>query len=237
MRISVIIPAINEQRGVGRAVEHALRAGADQVLCVDGGSSDQTRKIARQAGATVVRTAAGRALQQRAGAARAEGDVLVFVHADNWLGTETLHQIRELQIPPQAIWYGAFEQAIDARGLAYRGLEWGNALRVRWFGLPYGDQAIFMSRWTWEHSGGFPEVPLLEELILCRRLRREAKPLLLPGPVHVDARRWQQRGVLRQTLRNWRILLGYAAGQSPERLARLYHRHDRGPSPTNQSTT
>ena len=122
--------------------------------------------------------------------------------------------------------HGAFSQRIDAGGLAFRLLEWGNARRARWLGLPYGDQAIFVRREAFFAAGGFPDVPLMEDVLLMQRLRRRAWPLLLPGPVHVSARRWQRHGVVRQTIRNWALLAAFASGISPERLARYYRRHD-----------
>ena len=109
--------------------------------------------------------------------------------------------------------------------MGYRLLERGNAARVRLLGLPYGDQAIFVRRSTFEKLGGFPEVTLLEDLILMQRLRQRAWPVLLPGPVSVNPRRWQARGIMGQTLRNWGIVAAYSLGVPPERLASLYPPH------------
>jgi hypothetical protein len=110
--------------------------------------------------------------------------------------------------------------------MLYRCLDRGNAARVRWRGSAYGDQAIWMRRQLFFDLGGFPDVPLLEDLLLMRRFRRRAWPVLLPGPLHVSARRWQRHGVMRQTLRNWSILAAHACGASPQRLAHWYRRHD-----------
>jgi hypothetical protein len=163
-----------------------------------------------------------------AGAHVSQGDVLLFQHADNCLCQGAAAQIREALASPETPG-GAFRQWIEASGWRYRLLEAGNACRVRWIGLPYGDQAIFLRRALFFELGGFPEVPLLEDLLLMQRVRRHGRVALLPGPLHVSARRWERYGVLRQTLRNWTLLAGFAAGIPLERLASYYRRHDLPP--------
>jgi len=150
--------------------------------------------------------------------------VLLFLHADNWLERNAIAQIRSALRDPSVLG-GAFRQHIDAPGHCYRLLEWGNAARVRWRGLPYGDQGIFLRRTVFEQLGGFPQIELMEDLYLMRRLRRLARPVLLPGPLHVSARRWRRHGLIRQTLRNWALLTAERCGVSPDQLARYYPPH------------
>jgi rSAM/selenodomain-associated transferase 2 len=222
VRLSIVIPTWNEAGNVARAVETAWRGGADEVLVVDGGSDDGTPEVAASLRCTLLAAPRGRASQQNAGAAVARGDVLLFLHADNWLAANDIkQQIAGALADPRRV-HGAFRQQIDAPGLTYRWLEAGNAARARWLRLPYGDQAIFIRREAFEQAGGFPSVPLLEDLILMQRLRRTACPVLLPGPVGVSARRWQRRGVVRQTLRNWWLVARHSLGASPQSLAREY---------------
>lgn len=225
MRLSVIIPALNEAANIGRAAASAWGAGADEVIVADGGSSDDTPVLAAAAGATVISSPPGRATQQNAAARLATGDVLLFLHADNWLAPDVGQQLR-VALAGSDRTHGALRQRIDAEPWIYRWLERGNAERVRWCGVPYGDQAIFIRRAVFESAGGWPAVPLMEDVILMRKLRRQSWPLLLPGPVHVSPRRWQRHGVLRQTLRNWRLLAALSFGVSPARLAQQYARHD-----------
>ena len=225
MRLSVIIPAINEAVSVGRAVDSAWDAGAAEVFVADGGSSDQTVQVAAERRAIVVNASPGRARQQNAAAREATGDVLLFLHADNWLAGGVAEQVRTALADSRRI-HGALRQRIDAAGLANRILERGNAARVRLLGLPYGDQAIFVRKETFLAAGGFPDVALMEDVLLMQRLRRLSWPVLLPGPVCVSSRRWQKHGVVRQTIRNWTLLAGFAVGVSPERLAGYYRRHD-----------
>ena len=226
MRVSVLIPTINEEARIAAAVEQALAAGGAEVLVIDAGSTDRTCQLAEQAGAIVWQAELGRARQQNLGALHASGDVLLFLHADTSLDEGAVQQITSALADDQAQW-GAFEQRLDASAWIYRWIERGNGLRVRYRGLAYGDQGLWLRRTFFERLGGFADVPLLEDLLLSQAARKQAWPVLLPGPLRVSARRWQRHGVVRQTLRNWSILLAHACGASPERLAQRYRRHDR----------
>ena len=225
--ISIIIPALNESQGIARAVERAWATKPAEVLVIDGGSLDGTSEIAAACGARTWHSQRGRAHQQNLGAEKAVGETLLFLHADNWLAAEGLHQISRALIDP-TVQCGAFRQRIEAPAAIYRAIECGNAFRARHRGLPYGDQGIFVRRGVLEAVGGFPDVDLMEDLLLMRRLRRFSKPILLPGPILVNARRWQQQGVLRQTLVNWALLTAERLGTSPKSLARFYPSHSNG---------
>jgi len=227
--ISVVIPALNEAAGIAAAVGRARLAGADEVIVADGGSTDSTSRLASEAGATVVKSPRGRATQQNAGADAATGQVLLFLHADNWLEQDACKQVQQAFESNAAV-HGAFRQKIQAKGRIYRWLEAGNAWRVSRWGLPYGDQGIFIMRQKFIDVGGFPSVPLMEDYILMQTLRKKTQPVLLDGPLHVSARRWQKHGALRQTFRNWFIIAAYRCGVPPARLAALYQRHDQGRS-------
>jgi len=227
VRLSVVIPALNEAANIARAVASAWHAGAAEVIVVDGGSDDGTAEIAGRLRCTLLTAPRGRAAQQNAGAGAATGEVLLFLHADNQLAAADIaDQVSTCLADPRRL-HGALRQQIDSPQFSYRWLERGNAARVRWLGLPYGDQAIFVRRETFLQWGGFPDEPLLEDLILMQRLRRQAWPALLPGPVAVSPRRWQKHGVVGQTVRNWWLLARYAGGAKPADLAGHYRQHDR----------
>jgi rSAM/selenodomain-associated transferase 2 len=226
VRLSVIIPTLNEAANVTAAIESAWRAGAAEVVVADGGSSDETAQVIRGQRCEFLVAPRGRAAQQNAGARAATGDVLLFLHADNRLGAvDIARQVELALIDPRRL-HGALCQQIDAPAMVYRWLERGNAARVRWLGLPYGDQAIFVRRGVFFEQGGFPCEPLLEDLLLMQRLRRQAWPALLAGPVVVSPRRWQRHGVIGQTMRNWWLLVRHACGAKPADLAGQYRRHD-----------
>jgi rSAM/selenodomain-associated transferase 2 len=225
VKVSVIIPALNEEPNVGRAIDSAWTAGADEVIVSDGGSKDDT--VERSAGATsVVTSEPGRARQMNSGAKAATGGVLVFLHADNWLQASSFDQLQS-SLEDQRVVGGSFRQRIEAAGFGYRWLEWGNAFRASWLRLPYGDQGIFVRRGQFDDLGGFPEVALMEDVLLVRSLRKRGRLVSLDGPIHISARRWQEHGILRQTLRNWWILTMHRWGVAPDKLAIYYRRHDK----------
>ncbi len=217
--ISIVIPAINEETAITDAIGSAFAAGATEVILVDGGSNDSTMDLARQAGVTkIVRSLPGRGIQLNAGALMVDREYVLFLHADNRLSPNCLEQICEVESP---MW-GAFRQHIDSERFIFRLIEWGNAWRVRLRGIPFGDQAVFIRKETFDQNGRFSEIPLMEDVDFAKRLRKLAYPVLLDGPVTIDARRWQEHGPIRQTIRNWRIQLAYRFGVSPQRLAKWY---------------
>ena len=224
MKISVVIPIINEANIIGHAIARAWAAGADEVIVVDGGSTDGSLDIVKRANCQLVHSEPGRGGQQNAGAKASSGDVVLFLHADTWLDEDACQQIRTSGDGVSNV-CGAFRQKIENEKRIYRWIESGNALRIRWRRLFYGDQGIFVCRKLFQSVGGFPEEPFMEDFILARKLRKH-RPLLLDGPIHVDARRWNTNGPLRQTFRNWCIVTLYYLGIQPKTLVRLYHRHD-----------
>lgn len=222
MRLSIVIPTLNEAPSIEHTVHCALDLRPFEVLVADGQSQDRTAELARSAGATVVTSERGRGRQLNAGARAATGDVLLFLHADCWLEPTAAGQI-EAALLDETVIGGAFRQRIDHDRRVFRWLEWGNAARVRCRRMPYGDQGIFVRRSAFEAVGGFAEVRLMEDVLLMREFRRRGwRVELLPGPIHVDPRRWLKHGVVRQTLRNWTLLAGLRLGISPDRLAEFY---------------
>lgn len=222
MRLSIVIPTLNESARIERSILRALDLQPTEVVVADGGSSDGTAELARAAGAVVINSERGRGHQLNAGARDSQGDVLLFLHADCWLEPDARSQI-EATLHDQRVVGGAFRQQIDDDRTVFRWLEWGNAARVRWRNLPYGDQGIFLRRKTFELLGGFESVRLMEDVLLMQKLRRNQHRIeLLPGPIHVDPRRWLANGVVRQTLKNWTLLAGLRLGITPNRLAQFY---------------
>ena len=218
--ITVVIPALNEEQAISLSVHSAISAGATEVIVSDGGSRDHTAERASEAGASsVVRSLPGRGVQMNSAAHLATGRFILFLHADNELSEQALRQIC---VHEDAAW-GAFQQQIDSRRRVYRLIEWGNDLRVRWRKVPFGDQGIFVRRSLFEELGGFAEIPLMEDVELSHRLRKIEAPVLLQGPLQISARRWEKKGVLRQTLTNWMIQLSYCRGVSVEQLAQKYY--------------
>jgi rSAM/selenodomain-associated transferase 2 len=231
----VVIPTLNEQANIARTLTSAWRAGADEVLIADGGSTDSTREIAEPRVTRWLDAPRGRARQLNAAAAAATGDVLLFLHADNRLHPACIEQMHQALAERSEIEFGGFQQRIEADGLAFRLLERGNAYRVARWGWAYGDQALFVRRAFFDSQGGFPELGLMEDLVFSQRARCVSRPVLLPGPVIVSARRWRSSGILRQTLRNWWLIAAYKCGVSPDQLARHYRPHAAGSTTSPQA--
>lgn len=218
-----MIPALDEGTNIQAAI--ASVSAADEVLVIDGGSRDDTRAQARAAGAQVLTCQPGRGRQLARGARAAKGLWLVFLHADTRLDLGWAEALRELA--PQVAG-GAFRFTLDAPRRAYRLVELGVALRSRWLGLPYGDQAIFARRAAHDAVGGFRDLALMEDVDFVRRLRRVGRLAFPDVRARTSARRFEQRGLLRTTLFNWGLIALYAAGWPAERLAQLYGRRASG---------
>ncbi len=220
MKLSVIIPALNEAGRIAETIARTRALGTCEIIVVDGGSDDGTLDAAAHADLRFS-SPRGRAQQQNVGAAASQADVLLFLHADCWLTPGGFDAIRQALRDGRSVG-GCFRQQIDARGPGYRMIEAGNASRVRLLQWAYGDQGIFVRRSVFERVGGFPEIELMEDLYLMKRLKREGAIRLVNHRLHVSPRRWQHRGLLRQTLRNWSFLALSHCGVSPSLLAARY---------------
>lgn len=218
-RLSVIIPTFNEEKTIGHTLDRVRCGSVWEVIVVDGRSTDQTREIARAHGATVIESPPGRGRQLAVGASVATGDTLLFLHADTSLpsGFDD-HVFRALDRP--GVCAGAFRLLIDGEGRSFRLIERMVDFRSRVRQMPYGDQAIFVPADVFHEAGGFPDLPIMEDYVLIRRLRRIGRIEIAPATVVTSARRWIKHGVWRTTLLNQVCIAAYRLGVSPERIAR-----------------
>jgi len=221
---SVIVPVLGEADRINAAVDNIRAAGYGvplEIIVADGDGAGATiRALARDdvLGLTAPR---GRASQQNAGAALARGDNLLFLHADTRLPAGAFQAAAALLDGPADL--GAFSLAIRPSHPLLRLIAAGATCRSRLFGLPYGDQGLFLRRDLFAAMGGFPDIPIMEDVALVRTLRRAgARVATLPLRVTTSARRWQAGGILRTTARNLALLALYTCGASPARLARHY---------------
>jgi rSAM/selenodomain-associated transferase 2 len=218
VRLSVVIPTLDEEQFVTGAIA-SVREDADEVLVVDGGSSDRTRTVAAENGARVIESPRGRGVQLHRGASETAGDWLVFLHADTRLEAGWRRAVEALS---PGIVGGAFRFALDTASRARPYSEWAVSLRCRLLGLPFGDQAIFCRRSAYERAGGFRGEPLFEDVGFFRSLRRLGPIALLPVRALSSPRRWQRDGPVLTTLRNNALLVLFLSGVAPALLARFY---------------
>ena len=225
MRLSIILPTLDEAEGITACLAplQGLRQAGHQVVVVDGGSRDGTPGLAAPLADRVLAAPRGRARQMNAGAARAEGDAFLFLHADTRLPEAAAARIAAALV--DHVW-GRFDVRIEGRPALLRLVAALMNLRSRLTGIATGDQAIFVRRTVFEALGGFPDQPLMEDIELSRRLKRFGRPACLSARVRTSGRRWERHGVWRTILLMWRLRFDYWRGVPAERLARRY---DPGP--------
>jgi len=223
LAISVVIPTLNEQSRIERALACTALPGVERIV-VDGGSRDGTPETARFLRAEqVLASPPGRARQMDAGYRAARGEVVLFLHADTRLDPGWREAVlRALEDPATA--GGAFQLRFDGSGLALRLVEWGARLRSRLGGLPYGDQGLFVRRRLLDAAGGIAPVPIFEDLDLVRLIQRSGRLALLPLCARTSARRYERNGALRQVLRNQAALASYLLRLPRARVAAWYRR-------------
>ncbi|MBG1265793.1 TIGR04283 family arsenosugar biosynthesis glycosyltransferase [Nostoc sp. WHI] len=220
-KISIIIPTLNEAGNIKEAIAITQPSTNVEVIVVDGGSKDDTVKIAQSLGVKVISSSPGRAAQMNAGAVAASGDILLFLHADTRLPTGFDEMIRTA-LQQSGTVAGAFKLRINASFISLRWVEWGVNVRSHFCQMPYGDQAIFLTRKVFLEIGGFPELLIMEDFELMCRLKRIGRIVIIPTPVLTSARRWVKKGVFKTTLLNQVVIIAYLLGVSPERIHRWY---------------
>ena len=199
-----------------------MRKRGCQIILIDGGSSDNTIGLAEPLVDLALCSSAGRAAQMNAGATAASGDLLWFVHADTCMPPDTdvlLHNALHDSVKE----WGRFDIRLSGDAAALRIIERMMNWRSRLSGIATGDQGIFMRRETFERIGGFADIPLMEDIEICKRLKRAAgRPLRLSRKLTTSSRRWEREGILRTIVLMWRLRLAYWLGVNPADLARQY---------------
>lgn len=222
-RLSIIVPALNEAAGIQSVLAplQPLRERGHEVIVVDGGSTDGTPALAAPLADRVISSRRGRAVQQNAGAAAASGDVLLFLHADTTLpdGADVL-VLDGLRRTGRG--WGRFDVRLSGSHPLLRVVERMIGIRSRVSGIATGDQAIFVRREWFRRVGGYPKLPLMEDVAITRALKLLGPPLCLRDRVTTSSRRWDDRGVARTILLMWRLRWAYFRGVDPAELARRY---------------
>jgi rSAM/selenodomain-associated transferase 2 len=222
-RLSIIVPCLDESHEIATALDALapLRRRGVEVIVVDGGSTDDTRALAATRCDLVLATERGRAVQMNAGAARAVGEVLLFLHADTRLPAGADSLILDTLAGGARHW-GRFDVSIRGRHPLLRMIAALMNVRSRVTRIATGDQAIFVSRSLFDRVGGYPPIPLMEDVALSAALRRHGPPACLSRRASTSGRRWEKHGVVRTMFLMWRLRFAYWRGADPAELALRY---------------
>jgi rSAM/selenodomain-associated transferase 2 len=225
---SIIVPVLNEADRINAQIDR-IRSVASQnnyeIIVIDGDPDRTTLNAIRDTDVITIASPKGRARQMNAGANIALGRMLIFLHADTKLPPDALKNI-EKALNNNKYVAGAFDLSIDSNKLSLKFIAARASLRSRITRIPYGDQAIFITKAYFDMIGKFKEIPLMEDVDLMKRIRRRGdKIFILRDPVQTSARRWEKEGVLYTTLRNMVLINLHRLGVSPEKLARYYRDH------------
>jgi rSAM/selenodomain-associated transferase 2 len=223
--VSIILPVLNESGRINEIIGHIRvidPTNTAEIIVVDGDQQGSTINAIQDSGVIRAISARGRGMQMNRGAARARGDVLLFLHADTLLPTDAFARISEA-LRDQRFFAGAFELGLNTKRRIFRITEKYVHLRTWATRIPFGDQAIFIRRDYFEKIGGYKEIPLMEDVELMSRIKRLGDRIcIIPEKVLTSARRWEEEGILYCTFRNWALQILYALGVPPERLAKWY---------------
>lgn len=224
--ISTILPVSQESERINGMIAHLRELRSDarmEIIVVDGDLQGGTIKTIRDSEVITAISEEGRAFQMNCGASLATGDILLFLHADTLLPVDALTRIKEAMNDSRFV-AGAFDLGIDTGKRIFRITEKYVALRTRLTRVPFGDQAIFVRKNYFDKIGGYKDIPLMEDVEIMRRIRKQGdKILIIPEKVMTSARRWEKEGILYCTFRNWALQLSYALGVPPERLVKWYY--------------
>ena len=221
--LGVVIPTLDEEEALPRLLEDldALPVPVE-VIVADGGSRDRTLEAARKRGARTIRTSAGRGRQMNAGARALASPWILFLHADCRLPSETRDALLGWLRSPASPEAAHFTFRLERDGLWWSLIERGQRIRERLTGLTYGDQGLLISRTRYEAVGGFPEIAVMEDVEVVRRLRRDGGLDRIGAPLITSTRRYESEGPVRACLRNLGLILLYCLSVPPDRLARWY---------------
>jgi len=225
MKISLIIPTLNEENTIGQTLAQVCspEMGLFEVLIVDGGSSDQTKKICAHYPCHFLNSPKkGRGAQMNWGAKHAKGEVLLFLHADTLLPKNARIVIENALVSPK-VCSGGFSKVFDQKHFLSNGGISRSKFRYKWLGIIAGDQGLFVRKEIFQKAGGYPEIEVMEEFYLCKKLRTLGKMVLLPEYVVTSARRFFDRGIIRCYLRMYLVGILFYFRFPPRLLERVYY--------------
>ena len=220
-RISIVIPVLNEASCLDQNLNRLFRTpGVSdhcEVIVCDGGSEDNSLEVIRRYPCQITHSSRGRAVQMNTGANLAQGKWLLFLHADSVLPNNFINAI------DTSSQWGFFRLRLDDDATIYRIIESAINLRSRFSRVAGGDQGLYFNKHFFESIDGFPQIPLMEDVAICKSARRRASPKLIPATLTSSNRRWREQGVAKTVLLMWSLRLAYWLGVDPKRLHRIYY--------------
>jgi rSAM/selenodomain-associated transferase 2 len=224
-KLSIIIPVLNEATFLPRQLEslQPFRSRGHELIVVDGGSTDDSLELALPLCDKIERCNPGRSLQMNRGAELASGSVLVFLHCDTCLPNAADAVISEVFQDPECLW-GRFDVRLGKGTGVYRLIAGLMNIRSRLTAIATGDQTLLIRVSEFNALGGYAEIPLMEDVEICKRLRLRSQPKVLRATVTSSTRRWEQQGVVRTVLLMWWLRFLFFLGVSPEKLAAVYNK-------------
>lgn len=221
-QISIIIPALNEEKFIAKTIQSVKSGFNIEIIVVDGGSSDNTVEIAESEGAKVIKSKPPRSAQMNRGAEESKGEILFFLHGDTIIPSGYELTIRGTFDYPE-ICAGAFKFKLDEESKSFKIIENLANFRSEFLKMPYGDQGIFLKKKLFQKIGGYPEIPIMEDFELIRKIRRYGDIFTASFPAVTSARRWKEQGILKTALINQLMIIGYYLGVSPDKLRKWYN--------------
>ncbi|MGL1930887.1 MAG: TIGR04283 family arsenosugar biosynthesis glycosyltransferase [Desulfotalea sp.] len=221
--ISVIVVTLNEEEVLARTLNSIKCDESIELIVVDGGSSDASIDIAKEHGAKIISAPRGRGIQLNRGAKASTGDILLFLHADTILPSDFNYLIRKA-VAQKGCVAGAFSLGIDCNHFGLFIISYLANIRSRLFSMPYGDQGIFIPKSLFTELKGFPEVPIMEDYIFIKNAQKNGNIVTLSEKVFTSPRRWQNMGIIRTTILNQAIVIGYKCGTKLTTLSKWYQR-------------
>ena len=224
MKISIVIPTLNEAKDIQKtlALLQPLRERGHEIIISDGGSTDNTTKLAASLADKIISSAKSRASQMNTGAKKASGDILWFLHADTFIPENSDIIIRNHLQNSNKVW-GRFNIRLSGQHFLFRIIERMVNLRSKLTGIATGDQGIFIRQEYFKKLNGFSEIPLMEDIEISTRLKSFSSPICLTQKLITSSRRWEKHGILKTVFLMWQLRLAYFMGTSANKLARKYH--------------
>ncbi len=219
--ISIIVPVLNEEKKLPDFLSHLqiFREQGHELIIVDGGSNDNSLMLAQRSADNVIVSRKGRAIQMNSGASVAQGEVLLFLHSDTFLPETALNSITNIV---QTSFWGRFDVRLSSNKFIFRIIETFINIRSRLTSINTGDQAMFIESQLFNVVDGFPEIALMEDIAMSKKLKKIVSPTCLKQKVMTSSRRWENRGVVATIFLMWKLRLYYYFGVSPDRLNQLY---------------